>query len=125
MPRRMEYHTAMTAASVVVQMPPRMEPRMSTKVNIAGMPPKMALRRSFLGSSVVGHCLPSSVKWARIHTCTHMNRHSMMPGTMPPKNIFATDISAIAPSMTIAAEGGMMGPMMEDAAVTPAAISGL
>ena len=45
---------------------------------------------------------------------------SIRPGTAPAMNSLPMDSSAITPKMTIGIDGGMMGPMVEDAAVTAA-----
>ena len=43
----------------------------------------------------------------------------MMPGTIPPKNI--SDTETLLAHMTMMVDGGMMGPMIAEAAVTEAA----
>ena len=43
-----------------------------------------------------------------------------MPGTAPARNILPTEMPDRAPTMIIGTEGGMIGPTVDEAAVTAA-----
>ncbi len=43
---------------------------------------------------------------------------SRIPGTVPARNIFPTEIPERAPTIIMGTLGGMIGPTVEDAAVT-------
>ena len=120
----MEYHTATTAASVVVHTPVKIVPRIMTKVSSAGIDAGMVFNACSLDTGEQGIFLPFSVKCVTRNTWRHREPHRRIPGIIPPKNMLATDIWEIAPRSTIAALGGIIGPMMDEAAVTPAEYAG-
>ena len=80
----MEYHAATTAASVAVQKPPRIEPRMMTKVNRAGIAWGMVFSACRQGVLVLGQVRPFLVKCARTAMLTIMAPQSRTPGSTPP-----------------------------------------
>ena len=105
-------------------MPAIMEPIIITKVNREGTARRKLFQMTLPGTMVEGHFFPSSEKWARNQTFRHSIPQMQRPGRTPATNIFATEILPSVPTMTIAALGGMIGPIILEAAVMPAAKPG-
>ena len=66
---------------------------------------------------------PMPWRWAYQVTYSIRNPAIMNPGTKPAANSWPIETLAITPKITIGSEGGMIGPMVAEAAVTPTAKS--
>ena len=111
---------AATAASVGVKMPNDMPPMMIAGVISAGSAWTKVVRRT---ESRKTWSRPILWRWAYQVTYIMRNAAISRPGMKPAAKSWPIETFAMTPKMTIGSDGGMMGPMVAEAAVTPTAKS--
>src|ERR671930_26422 len=111
-----EYAAATTADSVGVKMPNRSPRMMMNGKSSAQKPETIALATSF-NDFLGGGALVS------LRTCHHQAKASARPisspGTMPARNSLEIDRLAATPKITKPMLGGITGPMIPEAAISP------